>query len=85
MGENSSDVKIIGIDLANGDDKTIYFKNGSSVTPVGGEDVTRSNRCKDLYIRLEKFEDKVEFLEECLGVKLHWYQKVWLRLTEKFK
>ena len=79
------DIKIIGIDLANNDDKTIYFKNGSSITPIDGENI-RSKE-KEIFISgINKYRDydgMILFLEEFCGVKLCWYQKAHLKLMWK--
>ena len=82
---DKDDIKIIGIDLANGDDKTIHFKNGSSITPIDGENV-RSKE-KEIFISgINKYrdcDDMILFLEEFCGIKLHWYQKAHLKLMWK--
>ena len=79
------DIKIIGIDLANNDDKTICFKNGSSITPIDGEN-TRSKE-KEMFISgINKYRDydgMILFLEEFCGIKLYWYQKAHLKLMWK--
>ena len=80
------DIKIIGIDLANNDDKTIYsFKNGNSITTIDGEN-TRSKE-KEMFIsginKYRDYDDMILFLEEFCGVKLYWYQKVHLKLMWK--
>ena len=80
------DIKIIGIDLANNDDKTIYFfKNGSSITSTDSENV-RSKE-KEMFISgINKYSDydgMILFLEEFCGIKLHLYQKVHLKLMWK--
>ena len=79
------DIKIIGIDLANNDDKTICFKNGSSITPIDGEN-TRSKE-KEMFISgIDKYRDydsMILFLEEFCGIKLYWYQKAHLKLMWK--
>ena len=75
--------KIIGIDLANGDDKTIHFKNGSSITTINGGNVVR-NKEKEIFIsginKYRDYDDMILFLEEFCGIKLYWYQKVHLKL-----
>ena len=79
------DIKIIGIDLANNDDKTIYFKNGSSITPIDSENI-RSKE-KEMFIsginKYRDYDDMILFLEEFCGIKLYWYQKVHLKLMWK--
>ena len=80
------DIKIIGIDLANNDDKTIYsFKNGSSITPIDSENI-RSKE-KEMFISgVDKYRDydgMILFLEEFCGIKLYWYQKAHLKLIWK--
>ena len=79
------DIKINGIDLANNDDKTIYFKNGSSITPTDSENV-RSKE-KEMFISgINKYRDydgMILFLEEFCGIKLYWYQKAHLKLMWK--
>ena len=83
---DKDDIKIIGIDLANGDDKTIHFKNGSSITTVNGGNVVR-NKEKEIFIsginKYRDYDDMILFLEEFCGVKLYWYQKVHLKLMWK--
>ena len=69
-----------------GHGKTVaYFKNGSSITPVDDESV-RSKE-KDMFISgINKYRDyngMILFLEEFCGIKLHWYQKVHLKLMWK--
>ena len=79
------DIKIIGIDLANNDDKTIYFKNGSSITPIDSENI-RSKEKKMFISGINKYRDcdgMILFLEEFCGIKLYWYQKVHLKLMWK--
>ena len=82
---DKNDIKIIGIDLANGDDKTIHFKNGSSITPVDSENI-RSKE-KEIFIsginKICDCDDMILFLEEFCGIKLYWYQKVHLKLMWK--
>ena len=82
---DKDDIKIIGIDLANGDDKTIHFKNGSSITPIDSENV-RSKE-KEIFIsginKICDCDDMILFLEEFCGIKLYWYQKVHLKLMWK--
>ena len=82
---DKDDIKIIGIDLANGDDKTIHFKNGSSITSIDSENV-RSKE-KEIFIsginKICDCDDMILFLEEFCGIKLYWYQKVHLKLMWK--
>ena len=82
---DKDDIKIIGVDLANGDDKTIHFKNGSSITHIDGEN-TRSKE-KEMFISgINKYRDcdgMILFLEEFCGIKLYWYQKVHFKLMWK--
>ena len=79
------DIKIIGIDLANNDDKTIYFKNGSSITSIDGGNI-RSKE-KEMFVsgvnKYSDCDDMILFLEEFCGIKLYWYQKVHLKLMWK--
>ena len=79
------DIKIIGIDLANNDDKTIYFKNGSSITSIDSENI-RSKE-KEIFIsginKICDYDGMILFLEEFCGIKLYWYQKVHLKLMWK--
>ena len=80
------DIKIIGIDLANNDDKTIYFfKNGSSITPI--DSVNVRSKEKEIFIsginKICDYDDMILFLEEFCGIKLHLYQKVHLKLMWK--
>jgi len=79
------DIKIIGIDLANNDDKTIYFKNGSSIIPIDSENV-RSKE-KEIFIsginKICDYDGMILFLEEFCGIKLYWYQKAHLKLMWK--
>ena len=66
-------------------DKAIHFKNGSSITPVDGENV-RSKE-KEMFISgINKYRDydgMILFLEEFCGIKLCWYQKAHLKLMWK--
>ena len=82
---DKDDIKIIGIDLANNDDKTIHFKNGSSIIPIDSENV-RSKE-KEIFIsginKICDCDDMILFLEEFCGIKLYWYQKVHLKLMWK--
>ncbi len=80
------DIKIVGIDLANNDDKTIYFfKNGSSITSIDSENV-RSKE-KEIFIsginKICDCDNMILFLEKFCGIKLHWYQKAYLKLMWK--
>ena len=62
--------------------KAIHFKNGSSITPVDGENI-RSKE-KEMFISgINKYRDydgMILFLEEFCGIKLYWYQKAHLKL-----
>ena len=66
-------------------DKAIHFKNGSSITPIDGEN-TRSKE-KEMFISgINKYRDydgMILFLEEFCGIKLYWYQKAHLKLMWK--
>ena len=79
---DKDDIKIIGIDLANGDDKTIHFKNGSSITPIDSENI--KSKEKEIFIsginKICDCDGMILFLEEFCGIKLHWYQKAHLKL-----
>ena len=67
------------------DDKTIHFKNGSSITPIDRENI-RSKE-KEMFISgINKYRDydgMILFLEEFCGIKLYWYQKAHLKLMWK--
>lgn len=69
------DIKIIGIDLANNDDKAIHFKNGSSITLIDSKSV-RSKE-KEIFIsginKYYDYDSMILFLEEFCGIKLYWY------------
>ena len=66
-------------------DKTVHFKNGSSITHIDGENV-RSKE-KEMFIsgvnKYRDCDDMILFLEEFCGIKLYWYQKVHLKLMWK--
>ena len=81
-----SDIEIVCTDSCiNEECNSILFKNGSSITPVDDESV-RSKE-KDMFISgINKYRDyngMILFLEEFCGIKLHWYQKVHLKLMWK--
>ena len=82
---NKNDIRIVGIDLTNNDDKTIYFKNGSSITPTDSKNV--KSKEKEIFISgINKYRDydgMILFLEEFCGIKLYWYQKAHLKLMWK--
>ena len=69
-----------------GHGKTIAYFNGSSITSIDGENVVRSEE-KEMFIsginKIYDYDDMILFLEEFCGVKLHWYQKVYLKLMWK--
>ena len=65
--------------------KTIHFKNGSSITPVDSENI--KSKEKEIFIsginKICDCDDMILFLEEFCGVKLYWCQKVHLKLMWK--
>ena len=65
--------------------KTIHFKNGSSITPVDSENI--KSKEKEIFIsginKICDCDDMILFLEEFCGVKLYWYQKAHLKLMWK--
>ena len=67
-----------------GHGKTIAYFNGSSITPIDGENI-RSKE-KEIFIsginKICDCDDMILFLEEFCG-KLHWYQKAHLKLMWK--
>ena len=67
------------------DDKTIHFKNGSSITPIDRENI--GSKEKEMFISgINKYRDydgMILFLEEFCGIKLYWYQKAHLKLMWK--
>ena len=79
--------ELYGIEIApvEKNDKTVHFKNGSSITPIDGENVR--NKEKEIFIsginKYRDYDDMILFLEEFCGVKLYWYQKVHLKLMWK--
>ena len=76
------DIKIVPVEK---NDKTVHFKNGSSITPIDSENV-RSKE-KEIFIsginKICDCDDMILFLEEFCGIKLYWYQKVHLKLMWK--
>ena len=68
-----------------GHGKTIAYFNGSSITPIDGENI-RSKE-KEIFIsginKICDCDDMILFLEEFCGIKLHWYQKAYLKLMWK--
>ena len=79
--------ELYGIEIApvEKSDKTVHFKNGSSITSIDSENV-RSKE-KEIFIsginKICDCDDMILFLEEFCGVKLYWYQKVHLKLMWK--
>lgn len=69
-----------------GHGKTIAYFNGSSITPIDGENVVRSKE-KEIFISgINKYRDyngMILLLEEFCGIKLYWYQKAHLKLMCK--
>ena len=68
-----------------GHGKTVAYFNGSSITPIDGENI-RSKE-KEIFIsginKICDCDDMILFLEEFCGIKLHWYQKAHLKLMWK--
>ena len=67
--------------------KIIYFKNGSSITPIGNsEDIVRS---KPKHIEISGInkspEDVIGFIEGYSENRLYWYQKMALKLIWTFR
>ena len=58
-----------------GHGKTIAYFNGSSITPIDGENI-RSKE-KEIFIsginKICDCDDMILFLEEFCGIKLYWY------------
>ena len=75
-------IKIVPVEK---NDKTVHFKNGSSITPIDSENV-RSKE-KEMFIsginKYRDYDDMILFLEEFCGIKLYWYQKAHLKLMWK--
>ena len=75
-------IKIVPVEK---NDKTVHFKNGSSITPIDSENV-RSKE-KEMFIsginKICDCDNMILFLEEFCGIKLHWYQKAHLKLMWK--
>ena len=72
-------IKIVPVEK---NDKTVHFKNGSSITPIDGEN-TRSKEKETFISGINKYRDyngMILFLEEFCGIKLYWYQKAHLKL-----
>ena len=65
--------------------KTIHFKNGSSITFIDNENI--KSKEKEMFIsginKYRDYDDMILFLEEFCGIKLHWYQKAYLKLMWK--
>ena len=69
------------------EDKTIYLKNGSSITPIrNSEDMARS---KTKHIEISGInkspEDKIRLMGEVFGIKLYWYQRAYLKSLWKLR
>ena len=85
--ETNQVAELYGIEIVpvEKNDKTVHFKNGSSITPIDSENV-RSKE-KEMFISgINKYrdcDDMILFLEEFCGIKLHWYQKAHLKLMWK--
>ena len=88
------DIEIVPVDEKNtnettwfkdGHGKTIAYFNGSSITPIDSENI-RSKE-KEIFIsginKICDCDSMILLLEEFCGVKLHWYQKVHLKLMWK--
>lgn len=64
----------------------IKFKNGSYIESIGdASDVKRSHRGEDQITRMSEQiqywqQNPDKYIEFITGVKLLWYQKVWMKL-----
>jgi hypothetical protein len=70
------------------EDKTIYFKNGSSITPIESDGNVIRSKSKEVFnsYMFESAEGLIRFSEDYLGIdNLHWYQKVYLKLLWKLR
>lgn len=64
----------------------IKFKNGSQIESIGdASEIKRSQRAQEQIAKMSKqieywqrYSDK--YIEFITGVKLSWYQKVWMKL-----
>ena len=76
------DIKIVPVEK---NDKTVHFKNGSSITSIDGGNI-RSKE-KEMFIsginKYYDYDSMILFLEEFCGIKLYWYQKAHLKLMWK--
>jgi hypothetical protein len=66
--------------------KTIYFKNGSSTTPIGNsEDIVKSKEREILISGINiSPEDVIGLIEGYSENRLYWYQKMRLKLIWSF-
>ena len=55
----------------------IKFKNGNILEPIESADSKRSKRAAIYYYRKNPYEF-YEFIEDFCGVKLRWYQRLWI-------
>lgn len=68
--------------------KTLYFKNGSSITPIESDGNVIRSKPKEVFnsYMFESTEGLIRFIEDYLGIgNLYWYQKAYLKLLWKFK
>ena len=62
----------------------IKFKNESVLESIESNDCKRSKRAIIYYYKKNPYK----FIEDFYGVKLHWYQKLWIKfiiLAEKWR
>lgn len=62
----------------------IKFGNGSILESIESNDCKRSKRAIIYYYKKNPYK----FMEDFYGLKLHWYQKIWIEfnvLVEKWR
>lgn len=68
----------------------IEFKNSSSIESI--DNTSESKRSKRAEDQIAKMSEQIKYwkhnpdkwIEYITGVKLHWYQKVWIKLDRLF-
>lgn len=63
----------------------IKFENGSILESIESNDCKRSKRVEEIMYYMK---NPYKFIEDFYGVKLHWYQKLWIKfiiLEEKWR
>ena len=88
--ETKSVAELYGIEIVpiEKNDKVIHFKNGSSITPIDGENIRSKEKNFDFDIKnilKEQWDNRNNylFLEEYFGIKFKWYQKLYFRIVSK--